>query len=560
MEELNLRAFELCFNIETIKILKEQKRENDEIRHILKKEINYSNELIHVLLSITKEFINTLLCGIKYRLSVYTKEELKYLLINENENLTPLIEYLFGEEMKKYDDNIEIFDYDKLNSMMMKSINGTKQDVSKVVYELYNNDFVCASIKKKLWYEFRNHKWEYIEEAYSLDQKIATELVKKYELFLEELKCRPSNRLNETYLNRLIDLTNNIISKLKTRKDRMELINICTNLFYDSSFLQQLDENRSLLCFTNGVYDLDKKIFRAGTPQDYISYSTNNEYIPYNQLNKEILEIFNNLWSTIFVSDEIKEYVLNLLATSLYGGYFNRKYNIWYGSYDTGLNYTINLIKLALGDYIYVMNNDLVSNKKSVVNKIEIELAKTKGKRICIFNQPDNGTRCSTRFVNRLMTDDKLKTQNEIEFTPQFNIILPSVLIPIIRNTKDDMFNHIYVMNFENKVDKISNMNKDITECFLSILINKFVNYKEKELIIPNEVIQYTVSYNNDIFIDYCKEIVGDFKLEEMYQDFSKWYVNKYTDKNMPSIIDLKKYMETTYGKTKNGWNVNSNT
>lgn len=37
MEELNLRAKELCFNIDTIKILRKQNKTDGEIKYILKK-------------------------------------------------------------------------------------------------------------------------------------------------------------------------------------------------------------------------------------------------------------------------------------------------------------------------------------------------------------------------------------------------------------------------------------------------------------------------------------------------------------------------------------------
>ena len=57
----------------------------------------------------------------------------------------------------------------------------------------------------------------------------------------------------------------------------------CRKLFYDPSFYERLDENRDLIGFKNGVYDLKNMVFRQGTPDDYISFSTGINYKEYNE-------------------------------------------------------------------------------------------------------------------------------------------------------------------------------------------------------------------------------------------------------------------------------------
>lgn len=544
MEELNLRAKELCFNIDTIKILRKQNKTDGEIKYILKKEIKYSNELIHSLLNLTKEFINTLLCGIKYRLNDYTKDELKYILINDNENLTPLIEYLFGDNMKYYDEESDEY-IKNINNLMYKSINGTKNDVGNVIYELSKNKFVCASIKNKIWYEYKNHKWEYIEDAYSFDQYIGLDVVSKYESFMDGLRINTNN--DEEYMNRLIDLTNNVILKLKTKRDRTELINICSNIFYDSNFFYNLDENNSLLCFNNGIYDLNQKIFRNGDPNDYISYSLRLNYIPYDDFKMDVKKQLDNFLISIFPNDNMREYSLTYLAISLYGKYFDRKYNIWCGNSETGLMSFINLIKQTFNDYLYVMNNEILSGKKSIIHKIENELSKTKGKRLCIISEiEDYLNKSSTKMINHIMSDKLIKSKNLcVEFTPQFNIILPCASMPNIKNIKDNIFNHIHVLKIDDKCDKSLNITKELCECFISLLIDKFNNYNNNHLIIPSEINEYTISHNDNILEEYNNDNnMNKDNIDELYKNFILWYNNKYGNKNMPSMNDIKKYID----------------
>ena len=50
-------------------------------------------------------------------------------------------------------------------------------------------------------------------------------------------------------------------------------------IFYDTEFIDKVDANPKLLCFNNGVYDFEHKIFRKGKPDDYLSKSTNINYV-----------------------------------------------------------------------------------------------------------------------------------------------------------------------------------------------------------------------------------------------------------------------------------------
>lgn len=567
MNEFNLKAIELKFNIDTIRILREQNKTNEQITSILKNEIKYPNELINILLNINKEFVNSFLCGIKYRLPSYSKNELKYILINENDYLTPLIEYLFGDNLKYYDHLTQNNYNDQLHNLFLKSINGTKIDVANVVYECYKDKFVCASIKNKIWYEFKNHKWEFIEDAYTLDQTLAIDFVKKYQLFIDDIKLKSHNNYNDEYTNKLIFLTNNVISKLQTKKDRLELINLCTNTFYDSSFYHSLNENNCLLCFNNGVFDLDKKNFRNGEYNDYISFSTKLNYIPYDNINPDTKNLLNNILTSILPNNELRTYLLNFLSTSLYGKLFNRKFNIWNGNFDTGLTYLIQLIKFSLGDYVLNLNNDILYSK--VTNsKFDSELSKTKGKRLCIFDEIEDYTnKSSTKMINKIINNNILNNINfDVDFTSQFNTILPCNSLPTFRNIKDTHFNYIYVLNFDTKYNKPI-YNTELYECFISLLIHNFINYNQTDLIIPNDVIKYTISYNHGIFNDfnsYCITLNNDnnsnTSIDDIYQLFLIWY-NKFNTidttnnipkdyNNLPAINDIRKYIENLYGKS----------
>ena len=88
-----------------------------------------------------------------------------------------------------------------------------------------------------------------------------------------------------------IDLTteaaiyNKISLRLRDSGKKNNLMAESKQLHYDPLLESKLDENPNLLCFENGVYDFESKIFREGIPEDYISKCTNIRYVEIDESN-----------------------------------------------------------------------------------------------------------------------------------------------------------------------------------------------------------------------------------------------------------------------------------
>jgi phage/plasmid-associated DNA primase len=65
----------------------------------------------------------------------------------------------------------------------------------------------------------------------------------------------------------------------------------CQEQFYNEEMMSKMDENKQLLGFDNGVYDFKQKCFRRGLPEDYISFTTNTNYLEFDPQNREHIEI-----------------------------------------------------------------------------------------------------------------------------------------------------------------------------------------------------------------------------------------------------------------------------
>ena len=93
----------------------------------------------------------------------------------------------------------------------------------------------------------------------------------------------------------------------------------CKYLFFRENFLDKLDEvSKHLLVFNNGVYDLNAHIFREGYPEDYCSYCTNINYIPYDSNSASVKEV-HKIFADMHKNQQICDYFLSSLALGLHG-------------------------------------------------------------------------------------------------------------------------------------------------------------------------------------------------------------------------------------------------
>jgi len=224
-----------------------------------------------------------------------------------------------------------------------KSMNCTNYDIARVLYEMYKYQFVCASIRSQAWYVFTNHKWKEDDGAISLRKKISEDLVNEYIRIISnynveaakidmdsELTSEEKEKEKKKYEEKTKTLMN-IITKLKTTSFKDNIMKECRELFYEREFVNKLDSNPYLIGFENGIYDLEKLEFRDGEPEDYVSMSTGNDYIPYDENDDDVYDIIEFMKQVVPHYD-VRQYVLKLLASMLQGFNAEEKFRIWTGT------------------------------------------------------------------------------------------------------------------------------------------------------------------------------------------------------------------------------------
>ena len=209
---------------------------------------------------------------------------------------------------------------DGVRSILMEAENGHHYDVAMVIHALYGHLFVCSSIKYKTWYEFQGHRWVQIDSGHTLSIKISEELTKEFcHLNSYYYKIAPTREFAERDdLYKKANTVKKLIDNLKKTGFKNSVMEQCMHKFYDGEFESKLDENKDLIGFENGVYDLKEGYFRSGLPDDYLTFSTGYKYKEYD-MDHRYIDHVEDFFKKVQIERDMKDYLLTLFSSHLDG-------------------------------------------------------------------------------------------------------------------------------------------------------------------------------------------------------------------------------------------------
>lgn len=467
-----------------------------------------------------------------------------------------------------------------LAELIRKAVSGTHYDVACVVHHMYRYQYVCASLRNRVWYEFRDHRWHPSDCACSLRRHISTTVYGEFMEAASALARRAAavGDTNEAEQKQLSDTSIKLIQlaqRLKTKNFKDNIIAECSELFYERQFEEKLDSNCNLLGFLNGVYDLDAQEFREGRPDDYLSYTTGINYVPFSD-DLPYLDDIRRFWSQVLPNEDIREYVLTLLASFLSGHTREERFHIWTGSGSNGKSLSVELFDKALGDYTCKFPVTLLTQKRAASNAATSEVARAKGRRFACLQEPSEDEKLNIGLLKELTGGDKVMARaiykEPVEFKPQWHIALLCNHLPNVPSDDGGTWRRIRVVEFTSKfVEKpvaenefpidmeLSRKIEDWKESFMALLIEYYKTryaggQKIKE---PEEVLKCTREYqkNNDHyadFIDTCIEKVNNptaiLQSNDVFQVLKQWVKQENIQMALKKK-DLNKYLERVLGK-----------
>jgi putative DNA primase/helicase len=138
--------------------------------------------------------------------------------------------------------------------------------------------------------------------------------------------------------------TDDLIHKFKNNSYTNGVLSVLKNLVYQEV---NWEPNPYHIPFTNGVYDLKEKVFRASKPEDYLTANVGYDYNP----DACIKEPYRFVWN-LFEDQEVVDYVLKILSCMLLGEQKFQCFYIHTGYGRNGKSRLMILVNNTLGDLI----------------------------------------------------------------------------------------------------------------------------------------------------------------------------------------------------------------
>ena len=348
---------------------------------------------------------------------------------------------------------------DELHPILVEALR-TQSDnkIAEAIKVFFCGNFVCASNKHKVWYQFVNHKWTEIEGGYSLRNIIS----KDFPALFHDCKNKLNDLLNNLPLHvDKADILNDIqnLSKLigkcgdcKTKNDlMMELCNMC----YVEKFMDKLDTNPYLSCCSNGVIDLQHGIFRDGQPSDFCSLSTNIPYQAVGTFESSATEGLCEFIEQLFPYEAQRKYVIQHLSSALFGTGQNQSFNYYLGKGSNGKSKLMSLMSAVVGDYKAIVPSTLITSKKPSIGGTSSEVVLLRGRRYAVMQEPTKGETINEGIFKELTGGDPLQGRalfkDCVTFKPMFNLVICANVLMNVKSNDDGTWRRIKVVEFMSK-------------------------------------------------------------------------------------------------------------
>lgn len=440
------------------------------------------------------------------------------------------------------------------------SQNNTKREnyselgLSELFYEYCQEEFAYCG---KTWFAFGEHYWEEDSEALTVKRR----LVEVLKTLLDAI-CREKSSSTPEDEDGKGDA--NLKDPAKMARARLNTIGFINNIlefaklkFAQKHFTQNLNSNKYLVGFANGVYDLKAHIFRKGQPADMITNHMKISYSEFDENDPRVLET-HQFFEKVLPNPNIRNYFMDVMSEVFIGYNHRKKVYFWTGEGDNGKSVTQMFFSKMLGSLCVKAPTTLITSKRGASGSANAELSRLgNGVRLVFLEEPDPTEEIYQGIFKHLSGNDDFYARDLYqsgkdvrEIQPMFKIIVICNSLPRIKGGGDKAtWNRVRVMPFESTFKKdapvlpeeqfakstfpidtaLDQKIPSLIEPLAWILLQRS---KEPRCEDPQEVLSATLEYqtSNDMLVSYMKihvieeegSIANRFDLYEMYKEFCK--------------------------------------
>lgn len=365
--------------------------------------------------------------NITFKFKDYDDANILYDLIEIRKNMVDNdvdnTQNIMDETITKYND---LFGSDKLSK------GSSDYDLAKSIANMYGENYVCASIKNNIWFEFKDHRWINTECANTLRLLIPTKFrdfikgeADKINKLMETLSSNEEDKLKK--LSSICQRLSEIAARLGRTNDQKNIMTQLQFILFEEKFFEKLD-TKNVLCCKNGVIDFTTKTFRAGLKTDYCSKTTGINYIENDaDLIEEDFNDLVNFLEKIFPFEDQRIFMFQHLASVIIGDCKNQQMFHYYGYGSNGKSMFTKLMAKMLGEYAGTIPTTLICQKRGKIGSCSPEVAGLKGLKYAVLQEPTKGDTINEGIMKELTGCDPISGralyQDTVSFYPTFTVV-----------------------------------------------------------------------------------------------------------------------------------------
>jgi len=481
-----------------------------------------------------------------------------------------------------------------IDSMTLENMNkkknargNTESDIAEVLYQMKKGEYVSSAYKQNEWYRYCNHRWMVTDSGVHLRRIISGPLRdlyrKKANSIWEKSRALPDDSEERTMMKMKADKVLDIAMALGSTKEKENIMKEAREKFYDEEFLQKLDQDKYLLGFNNGVVDFRTKTFRRGYPEDYISKSTNIDYVPLDpSKHQSTIEEIEDYMTKLFPEPELCNYMWDHLASVLIGDTaLNQCLHYYTGVGSNGKSILVKLMQMILGDYAVEFDVKFFTQERTKLGGTSSELHAIIGARYAITAEPSEGDKMNEGPMKQLTSGtDKMSCRapfgQQITFTPQASCIIMANHFLEVRSTDHGTWRRIRVVDFkslftDNPVEgdphkpyqfkKVESFDEKFTAwapIFLSMLVDRA--FKTGGIVKICPIVQEASNKyrnNQDIVAEFMNDRIvsregSRVSITEIQEEFQEWFRISRSGGKINKRAELQKAMDRMFTPQKN--------
>lgn len=404
---------------------------------------------------------------------------------------------------------------EKGKSLIDKAVDGGHNDMAKILYNEYQNEFVFSPTGSQ-WFHFNGNIWEEVKTCFALSERISNNngaIISQFDAHVAlaraklrqmgkpvtvasrrpkrvELEDEEDEELEQVAdkLRKKIAVIEKLIQRCKNSPFKASVMKECQEVFRNEMFSKKLNTNPYLVAFKNGVYDFKNDCFRNGKPEDYLSVSTAIEYKDYKSVDHPKVMKVVEFFRKVFPNEEIRRYFLDQACQLFIGGNHDKVFCVWTGTGENGKSITQSLFEKMLGSLAVKISTSLITGGKARMGQAAPELARTgNGVRWVVMDEPSKDEQITTGTLKAITGGDSYYARDLYEggkgtkeINPLYRLHMLCNHLPTIRNPDEACWERVRVIPFESKFLPESRCPKLYEEQVAQKVFPKDSHFKDK--------------------------------------------------------------------------------